>query len=400
MKILKLEIDGDRLYKDGRLSLDLYATDRVVQPRDGSAPLGVTRLGDTSIYSQNAIALSGINASGKTTSLGLLKMAYAYLSVPCEMRPDGHPSSVFPARLEESFVLKAIFWHEGRFYALTADLAKQPADTVAPYAIQDERLYKLKKIRPLKKDLATFDAFISRSELLVHRNAEAGEPGALSDDAKTFLQDDTSVVSALVGRSAKQGLISEHLEERRYAPSVVNALDASIESLKWDPAGEVYRLKFFGGPERQLGRDTAERLLSKGTLAGMNLIQHFFSVLKSGGAMLVDGIEDGLSRSMIETIIHLFLSPAVNRNGAQLIFTTHYPEIIDVLPRKDDVYVLVRDDFYKTKAIKYSDRVHRIENKKSEVIRSNLIKGSVPSYPKARNLMDCILASTKEDAGE
>ncbi|MGN8821667.1 AAA family ATPase [Atopobiaceae bacterium HCP3S3_A4] len=400
MKILKLEIDGERLYEDERFSLDLYAADRVVQPRDGIAPLGVTRLGNTSIYLQNAIALSGVNASGKTTSLYLLKMACAYLLVPCEMRSDGHPSSASPARLEESFVLKAIFWHEDRFYALEADFEKTPAGSAAPYVIRDEWLYRLKKTRPLKKDLATFDAFVSQSELLVHRNAKTGEPGALSDDAKTFLQDDMSIVSALVGRSAEQGLISEHLEERRYAPSVVNAFDASIESLEWDPAGEIYRFKFFGEPERQLGCDAAERLLSKGTLAGMNLVNHTIAILGSGGIMLVDDIESGLSKPLAEMFLHLFLSPAINRNGAQLVFTTHYPEIIDALPRKDDVYVLVRDESHKTEAIKYSDRVHRIENKKSEVIRSNFIKGSVPSYPKVRNLMDYILASTKRTTEE
>lgn len=400
MKILKLEVDGNRLYKDAKFSMDLYASDRVVQLHDGDAPLGVTRLGKSGIYSQNAVALTGINASGKTTSINLLKMAADYLSVPCDMRSDGHSSAALPARHEDGFALKAIFWHEGRFYALTADLEKGSADSAAPYAIQDERLYRLKKAQPLKKDLAAFGAFISQSELMVHRNSQADEPGAMQDDARKFLQDDMSIVSVLMGASARGSLISGHLEKRSYAAPLVNVFDASIESLEWSPAEEAYHLKFFGEPEHKLSRDAAERLLSRETLIGMNLVDHAIAILRSGGIMLVDDIESNLSKPLAEMFIHLFLSPAINRNGAQLVFTTHYPEIIDALPRKDDVYVLVRDDLYKTEAIKYSDRVRRIENKKSEVIRSNLIKGSVPSYPKVRSLMDYVLASGKRGTDE
>ncbi|MGN0071987.1 MAG: ATP/GTP-binding protein [Atopobiaceae bacterium] len=401
MRILKFKIDGDGLYKEGKFSMDLYATDRVAQPRDGSALRGVSRLGNSNIYTQNVIALSGINASGKTTAIKLLRMVADYLSVPSDMRYDRYPSATIPAKLNEDFGLKAIFWDEGKYYALDAALRRGAADSIVPYVIQDERLYRFKKPYPTKKDMATFDGFIAQSELQIHRNAQGDEPGALSEDKKTFLQDSMSVVSAVVGKRIKKyGIVTGHLEEKSYATPLVNAFDGSIESLGWDPESEVYRLKFYGEPERQLSRNAAEGQLSSGTLVGADLVQHAINTLNHGGIMIVDEIERGLNKSLVATVMNLFLSPAINKNGAQLVFTTHYPEIIDGLPRKDDVYLLVRDKSYRTEVVKYSDKVKRIENKKSEVILSNFIKGSMPSYPKVRDLMDYVLASVKDGADE
>ena len=77
----------------------------------------------------------------------------------------------------------------------------------------------------------------------------------------------------------------------------------------------------------------------------------------------------------------MFASPVTNPRGATLLFSTHYSELLDALQRKDNVYVLVRDDAFKTEVVKYSDRIERIENKKSDVIINNVIKGSMPKYP-------------------
>ena len=112
--------------------------------------------------------------------------------------------------------------------------------------------------------------------------------------------------------------------------------------------------------------------------------------------MIVDEIERGLNKSLVRTIIDLFLSGTTNPRGAQLVFTTHYPEILDFLPRKDDVYLLVRDSSHKTSVIKYSDRVERIENKKSEIVLSNYIKGTLPNYPDIRDLREYVARSVRE----
>ena len=59
---------------------------------------------------------------------------------------------------------------------------------------------------------------------------------------------------------------------------------------------------------------------------------------------------------------------------------------MDFLPRKDSVYLLVRDEEFNTEVVKYSDRIGRIENKKSEVVLANVIKGAMPSYPEVEGM--------------
>ena len=116
--------------------------------------------------------------------------------------------------------------------------------------------------------------------------------------------------------------------------------------------------------------------------------------------MIIDEIERGLNKSLVKVIIDLFLSSSTNPHGAQLIFTTHYPEILDFLPRKDDVYLLVRDANHETDVVKYSNKVKRIEYKKSEVVLSNYIKGTVPNYPDIRDLRDVVRNSVRKGSDE
>ena len=52
--------------------------------------------------------------------------------------------------------------------------------------------------------------------------------------------------------------------------------------------------------------------------------------------------------------------------------------------------MLVRGDDQRTEVVKYSDRVNRIENKKSEVVLSNLIHGTMPRYPDVRAMREYV----------
>ena len=52
-----------------------------------------------------------------------------------------------------------------------------------------------------------------------------------------------------------------------------------------------------------------------------------------------------------------------------------------MLDRKDNLYLVVRGEDGGSRVVKYSDSGIRIENKKSEAMLSNLIRGSNPSYP-------------------
>lgn len=381
MKLLRVEFEGDELFKDSSFSFDLYASDRVMKPEEGETLSNVCKIeGTRSIYSQNVIGISGVNASGKTTAVKLLQFAAQYLAVPYTVRSDRFANLV-PAKLGPHFIFRAIFCHESRVFAVAAEIDRRTGKEDADwYRIAEERLYEMNPQQLTKGLLESVEGFIEHAELIISRNALPGERGALSDEQRTFLRDDMSIVMAVTRRRiADRSEVAEHLEQTSYSTELVNAFDSSVEYLRWDPESEVYHLKFHGEAERSLSRSAAEMQLSFGTLVGSEMVLRAVEILREGGIMIIDEIERGLNKSLVKTIVDLFLSASTNPNGAQLIFTTHYPEILDFLPRKDDVYLLVRDKNFKTDVVKYSSSVKRIENKKSEVILSNYIKGTMPS---------------------
>jgi AAA15 family ATPase/GTPase len=121
--------------------------------------------------------------------------------------------------------------------------------------------------------------------------------------------------------------------------------------------------------------------LSSGTIKGLEIVRKAVGVLAQGGYLLVDEIENHLNKQLVGVLIDLFQSSDTNPHGATLLFTTHYPEILDRVHRKDNVYFLSRrSEDHAIQVIKYSSRVKRIENKKSEVFISNYIGGTAPSY--------------------
>ena len=115
--------------------------------------------------------------------------------------------------------------------------------------------------------------------------------------------------------------------------------------------------------------------------------------LESGGVLLVDELENHLNRQLVNVVVDLFASRETNPQGAVLVFTTHYPQLLDHIHRKDDVYFLAHGEAGLTKIVKYGDKVERIENKKSEVFASNYIKGTAPRYVDVRTLRHLVSES-------
>ena len=78
---------------------------------------------------------------------------------------------------------------------------------------------------------------------------------------------------------------------------------------------------------------------SDGTRKLMSIAPAIESALKKGGVLFVDEIERELHPMLVDFIIAKFLSKKTNSNGAQIIFTTHNTELMNMeLLRKDQFY--------------------------------------------------------------
>lgn len=78
---------------------------------------------------------------------------------------------------------------------------------------------------------------------------------------------------------------------------------------------------------------------SDGTRKLMSIAPAIESVLNNGGIVLVDELEKELHPMLVNYIVAKFQSKTSNPNGAQLIFTTHNTELLNLeLMRKDQLY--------------------------------------------------------------
>ena len=78
----------------------------------------------------------------------------------------------------------------------------------------------------------------------------------------------------------------------------------------------------------------------------------------------------------------------LNKNGGTLIFTTHYPELLDEYDRNDGICIVRNRNGITAENL--SHILKRNDIKKSDILISNYIEGTAPSYEnilKAKELL-------------
>lgn len=62
-------------------------------------------------------------------------------------------------------------------------------------------------------------------------------------------------------------------------------------------------------------------------------------VLRESGYIVVDEIEHHFNKEIVTTLMRLFMDSKLNKNGGTLIFSTHYPELLDEYDRNDSIFI-------------------------------------------------------------
>lgn len=386
MKLLKVSFNGLEMFKDGKLTLDFFATDRVVDPR------GVTLI-EKPIYSENVIAFAGINATGKTTTLRLVALVINLLSGGSVTGPLQAPCFAFLGVLK----IDALFYHNGGFYRLVSEIEQlQGRGPHAEPAFLSEILWEKKGAIVSKKAIEDLERFSSEATLVTNRSD-------LPEQTLDYLPDSVSIVSALTKGDRPFASLAVpndadwlRFEDEPLEDVVFRAFDKSIGHVDIGEGGSSVEFENGILVMTAHARDLAPSL-SSGTIKGANIIQRAIAALKTGGYLLVDELENHLNKQLVGMIIDLFEANDTNPHGATLLFSTHYPEVLDYLKRKDNVYFLVRGEKHLVSAIRYSDRVKRIENKKSEVFLANYIAGTAPRYSDVAELKSFIKQAVQDD---
>ena len=81
---------------------------------------------------------------------------------------------------------------------------------------------------------------------------------------------------------------------------------------------------------------------------------------------------------MRKGILWFFKSYKLNKNGGTLVYSTHYPELLDENDRNDNIFITKNYGGITVENLR--DLLKRNDLKKSDVYQSGILTGTAPSY--------------------
>ena len=138
-------------------------------------------------------------------------------------------------------------------------------------------------------------------------------------------------------------------------------------------------LKFIEGKEIILSHPVQlKQYLSSGTIKGIVVFMLAFDVLKAGGYLLIDELENHFNKEIASALMRFFMDASLNKNGGSIVFTTHSPEILDEFDRNDSIHITRNREGIEI--ICLNDILTRNDLKKSDAYQSGILEGTIPSY--------------------
>lgn len=385
MKLLKIAINGLPHFKN-RLDIDFVALQRV-DDYDKERLCHVF----SNIYVNKAISFVGINASGKTTILRAISFVMKMLNN--ESLNNIRSKAILDDMDDNHQVIITTYFYDGHdVNKLETAIVKEisEVDGSEKLIIKDEKLWSKDGARvKTKKNLFDF----TEADLKQKR-----------DKNEQYLMDDVSIIVAENKKKNMSLFICDMLEWTdhnilnvlgRFPKELLTFLDPGIEYLECSLKEKKVdiRLKFYGKEEIAINSLTVlENYLSSGTIKGLGVFMSATFSFAEGGYLIVDEIENHFNREIVATLIRFFMDEKVNKNGATILFSTHYSELLDEFDRNDSIYIVRNKEGIGVENL--SNILKRNDIKKSEVYDSGYLGGTVPAY-EAYMALKKVLSSVK-----
>ena len=330
MKILRITAQGLPLFKED-LDICFYAQQRVSEDDKNNLYNMIENY-----YLHSACAFIGINASGKTSVLKVVNLALSII----KNEPINHAETKSILGGAKKATICTYFYDKRKYVCCleTEITAKKSKTGEYMYSILSEKLWEkpIASVRS-KKYLTDFAGM---------------KPTAIRNQDEIYLPDD---VSFIIAHNKKVNDTVEVFSLLSYTNinvlpftediplEVIAFLDPTIEKLCFEQVeGKTFiHLKFKNEEEIVLNNAVdLEQYLSSGTIKGIITFSMVKEVLQSGGYLLVDEIENHFNKEIVTTLVRFFMDSRFNKNGGILIFTTHYPELLDEYDRNDGIYIV------------------------------------------------------------
>lgn len=375
MRLLKIFIQDMPRFK-GNIDIDFITKQRVAED-DQEKLFNTFSNNYTSIYTNQAISFIGLNASGKTTILKAISFVINLLNNEA-LNNIKSKEILNDLSDNEKVKITSFFYNDNSVYKLETHIEKRvnQVDNESKLIITEERLWE-KDATKVKTKKSIFE--FNDSDIRIERN-----------EKEQFLLNDVSVMIAINKEKQSNFPLRDMLMWTnhnminilgKFPKELLTFLDPSIEYFKCDirkkPAD--IRLKFYESEEIILNNPSEiEKYLSSGTIKGINVFMNALLCFMEGGYLIVDELENHFNEEIVTTLVRFFMNPNVNRNGATLIYSTHYSELLDEYDRNDCIYIVRNRGGIYTENL--SLILKRNDIKKSEAYESGYLEGTVPIY--------------------
>ena len=382
MKLLRIIAEGLPLFKE-KLDLIFYAQQRVRdEDKENLYPLF------SNVYLNPANAFIGINASGKTSVLKVILLALGIL----DNDPINHMATKEILGETEKAILNIFFYVES-----TEEICRLETIITSSKSKTEGVTYKIVSESLWTKE--TSEVVTRKAMLDFGKKA----PVMVRSDQEAFLSDDVSIMIAKNKKTGEQInavslLLFTNINVLPFSEDipaeVITYLDPTIEYLHFEEKNKkpIIHLKFKEKEEIILNAPLElNNYLSSGTVKGMITFTLAQEVLNDGGYLVVDEIENHFNKEIVGTLMRFFMDSKLNKKGGTLIFTTHYPELLDEYDRNDSIYITRN-----LNGINAENLIHilkRNDIKKSDAYQSGFLQGTTPTYEAYMRLKKSIAAS-------
>ena len=383
MKILRITVNGLPLFKQ-ELDLLFYTQQRVSE--DDKEKLYKI---EPNYYLHTACAFIGINASGKTSVLKVINLALNIL----RNEPINHVESRNILGGCENASFKICFFDNKRNICCLETVVKSKKTKAGGYvySIVEEKLWE-KTVSSVKSKKYLTD--FSGLRPIAARNTEEAY---LPDDVSFIIAHNKKANDKIDVFSLLSYTNNNILPFTEDIPlEVIAFLDPTIEKLYFEKVEDKASIHLKFKDEEEIILNNAvelEQYLSSGTIKGIITFSMVKEVLSSGGYILVDELENHFNKEIVVTLMRFFMDSSLNKNGSTLIFTTHYPELLDEYDRNDAIYIVRNRDGITAENLSYI--LKRNDIKKSDAYQSGFLEGTTPAYEAYLRLKKNLAASLK-----
>ena len=329
----------------------------------------------------NIICVKGANGAGKTNILKALNFISSFISRSFDIKPDSHIlfdsyfSSITPSEFYVSFIIGDIL------YTYEAILTDKKVINEKLYRKINREVLVLERdeneIKYIHKDFSELEKIpVLRSNVSIISMARQFGLGSVSDIWLFFTGIMSNVsYSGLMMDAFELDKINELMHSNKellsFTKRFVSKFDPSIKDIfikesettvlltgsnkktfdpwfVYDVDGEVEFLSFHN-------QSSGTKSLYKQSLL-------YYFVIEHGSVLVMDEFDINLHPHILPHLIDFFLDEDINKNNAQLLFTTHNTEILDILGRYR-TYLVNKDG---TESFCY-----RLDEIKGDIIRND-----------------------------